>query len=108
MDVKNFKITKADPPCAPLAVSNAGATGSARVAFAGTPNDLDYVIVNTGSKTAYVKNGDSTVTAAITDIPILPGAYVGTFSRNQLDTHIAALCAGTDTTTLIILSGQGT
>lgn len=67
----------------------------------------DQVIIQSvpGGNIAFVKFGtDNTVTAATTDLPILPGAmYV--FTIPYLSTYIAAI--GSATTTLYITRGDG-
>lgn len=79
-----------------------GATG--RIAVGAGPS---VVIRNTGSKTAYVKFGTSTVAATTSDYPIAAGTQE-VIARLLTDTHLSAICGGSDTTTLSITPGSGT
>lgn len=54
---------------------------------------------------AFIRFGSSTVTAAVTDVPILPGT-VTIFSVGADVTHVAAI-TGASTATLYFTSGQG-
>lgn len=105
---------------AKLTVSNSGASGSASVTF--TPltsvGRSTFKITNTGTKTAYIAWGTGSATAvAATATPavncdaiaagtILTQDYINTSVTTTVDT-IAAICAGTDTTTLEITYGSG-
>ena len=85
--------------------SRAVTDSTARVAYAATGTD-HLIIVNIGSNVAYVLSGDSTVTAALTDTAI-PGGVVMSFRKTAAHTHIAAIAASGETTTLTIQSGDG-
>jgi hypothetical protein len=65
---------------------------------------------NKGPNTVFVKRGTSTVTAALTDYP-LPSGIVEVVTVNNPDaggvTHIAGICAATETATLYISIGSG-
>lgn len=68
-----------------------------------TPNQI-MVTSPSGGTLAFIKFGDSTVTAAVTDTPILPGAIM-IFSIPPATTYVAAI--GTSGTTLYFTSGEG-
>lgn len=53
---------------------------------------------------AFIKFGDSTVTAAVTDTPVLPGVVL-VLVPPATATHMAAI--GSATTTLYVTSGYG-
>jgi hypothetical protein len=93
-------------PLAFGATTNLAVTSSsARAAIAGNGNTI--LICNKGTDTAFIKIGDSAVAAATTDWPVLGGSYL-TFSRNpDTATHIAAICAGSDTTDISAMAGEG-
>lgn len=66
----------------------------------------DFVrIVNLGSTTAYIRSGDSTVTATTSHLAIAGGA-IEVFRRDWKDTHFAAITSS-GTTTLSISSVGG-
>lgn len=75
---------------------------SARVAYGVSRQNI--VIQNAGTSVAFVRSGDSSVTATTSHLPILPGAIM-TLSREITDTHLAAI-SGTSTT-LYITSADG-
>lgn len=85
-----------------ISVSNTSAT----VALATTGNVLS--LVNTGSKTCYVRYGNGSQTAVTTDYPILSGErlFVSRAPGSDGATYAAAICGGSDTTTLLITSGE--
>ena len=58
-----------------------------------------------GGQIAFVKFGTSAVTAAVTDLPILPGT-AEIFSVPRDATHVAAITS-TSTATLYVTSGDG-
>lgn len=98
-------------PFSPGPTSTLGVTAaSGRVALA-TPRGAQIRVVSApGGQTAFIKFGDSTVTAAVTDMPILPGA-IETFTvplatPQALFTHVAAITASS-TATLYFTSGDG-
>lgn len=77
---------------------NATATGTAtssssRVALPARGAGALCDIVNRGAATLFFKFGDVSVTAAVTDVPVQPGATIQYRRRGQ-DTHIAAITAG--------------
>lgn len=107
-----------------LAVSNAGATGSASKTFTVVPGTgrVTMKITNSGTKGAYVATGSGSATAVASSGTPTPAAsssvtvatcdYVAAgaiLTQDYLagtDT-IAAICAGSDTTTLEITIGYG-
>lgn len=65
------------------------------------------LVTNTGTKTAFVKFGTGTVTAiASADVPIIAGT-AQTFTVPIGSNVVAAITAGTDTTTIYVTPGQG-
>lgn len=77
-------------------------TSTGTVAFAaGGHNKLIY---NSGTVTAFIKVGSSTVTAAVTDTPVPPGVYA-VFNFGDA-THVAAITAS-GTPTLYFTTGDG-
>lgn len=84
-----------------LAVTNA--TGN--VALAGTGGGSDVVIWNSGSVAVFIKFGNATVAAAITDHPIAPGA-IYTYRRDHDQTHVAGITAS-GTATAYFTCGEG-
>lgn len=85
------------------AVSRTVSGTSARVAYAGTGNVIR--ICNVGASEAYVKSGDSTVTATTSSMSI-PAGVVEVFTIPKTDTHLAAISDG-GATTLRIARGDG-
>ncbi len=121
MQTNNFTPVQS----AQLVVSNAGATGSASVTFTVIPGTgrVTYKITNSGEKGAYVASGSGSATAiaSVAGSPrpaaaspptvancdyIAPGAIITQDYAPGTDT-IAAICAGSDTTTLEISIGYG-
>lgn len=98
----------------PLSVTST--TGS--VTFALLPSKLNYsvIVTNAGTKTAFVAFGDGSATAVVPGTsgtlnatPILAGAIL-TLQKNTDKTKCdvcAAICGGSDTTTLYFTSVQG-
>lgn len=58
-----------------------------------------------GGAVVFVKVGNSAVTAAVTDMPLLPGT-IEMFSIGPQDTHIAAITAAS-TQSVYVTPGQG-
>lgn len=87
-------------------VALAVTTTSARVAraTAGAPRNEVIRVCNTGSAAAFVALGDSTVTAATTDLAVPPNAEVY-LVLNPLLTHVAAITSSS-TAQLSIVTGQ--
>lgn len=80
-------------------------TGSTAQVALGKPTNQVMVTSPSGGAIAFIKFGsDSTVTAAVTDIPILPGT-IQIFSIATTQTNVAAI--GTSGTTLYFTSGEG-
>ncbi len=78
-------------------------TASVALGKTGVPQTI-MVTSPSGGNIAFIKFGDSTVTALTTDTPILPGAIM-VFSITAEATHVAAI--GSATTTLYFTSGHG-
>lgn len=108
-----------------LAVSNSGGTGSSFKQFTLIPGQSGRTtlkICNTGTKTAYISTGITTAIAVAstgTPTPLssvnnatatcdaIPGGAILTQDYVAGTDTIAAICAGTDTTTLEISIGYG-
>lgn len=87
-------------------VTLAVTAASSRIALDVGPSGQVMITNAPDSALAFIKFGDSTVTAAVTDTPILPSAcYV--FSVGPDVTHIAGICAGAGTATVYTTRGQG-
>lgn len=106
-------------------VSNAGASGSLSITFTLVPGGATrttFKICNTGSKTAYLATGTGSATAvassstptpassvadAVATCDAIPAGAVLTQDYVAGTDTIAAICAGTDTTTLEVSIGYG-
>lgn len=81
-----------------------GSTASVALSATGFPASTVEIQSLPGNSVAFIKFGDSTVTAATTDYPVLPGVdKIVTVPPNV--THVAAI--GTTGTTLYFTSGHG-
>lgn len=88
-----------------VTVSIAGTTTTARAAITGIGTTIE--IQNTGTTTIFVNLGNSTVTAAVTDYPVLGGqSKMITRGDPASYTHIAAI-TGTGTATVYVTAGEG-
>ncbi len=110
---------------AQLAASNSGGSGSTSITFTLVPGGATRTtmkISNTGSKTAYVATGKTTATAvassatptpassvanAVATCDAIPAGSILTQDYVAGTDTIAAICGGTDTTTLEITIGYG-
>ena len=108
---------------AQLTVSNAGASGSQSITFTDLPGTgrVTAHITNSGTKGCYLASGAGSATAVVSSSTPTPttGAnavatchYLGagtvqTLSFVQGTDTLAAICAGSDTTTLEISTGYG-
>lgn len=83
-----------------------GTTSSSRVAL-GNAIHTHLLIANTSTTiTAYVKLGDSTVTATVAaGVPILPARYLLLERNPQAHTHIAGITASS-TASVIVTTGS--
>lgn len=106
-------------------VSNAGSSGSQSITFTLVPGGATrttFKIANTGSKTAYVATGvgsatavassstptpASSVTDAVATCDAIPAGAILTQDYPAGTDTIAAICAGSDTTTLEVSIGFG-
>lgn len=93
-----------NPFTAGATVSRSVTAASARVALPGTTPNQIRVISAVANAIAFIKFGDATVTAAVTDTPILPGT-VEVFTIPPGVTNVAAI--GTNGTTLYFTAGDG-
>ena len=69
-------------------------------------NGETMVVKNTGSKTAYISTGSVTDTGSTSGYPILAG-NMEVLARDLADTHFLAITGGSDTTALLITTGEG-
>ncbi len=100
------------PPQPPGVAALGGQTSLAvtattgRVALpAACPAFCAITVYNAGDKTAFVKLGSSTVTAATTDTAVPAGLALVIWVASN--TYIAGITGGADTTTLYIYQGNG-
>lgn len=71
------------------------------------PGGFSVRVMNGGTKTMFVTFGGSTVTATVAaGTPMLAGT-AEVFTVNPNATYIAAICGGSDSTTLYATTGQG-
>jgi hypothetical protein len=84
-------------------VSLAVTTTTGRVALVGDASTVR--LYNAGTATAFVKFGDSSITAATTNMPIPAGA-IEAFRPPGSSTHLAAITSS-GTATLYATSGEG-
>jgi hypothetical protein len=84
-------------PAAGSTVSVAASSSSSRVALPTKPDKARTVRIAapSGGTLTFIKFGDSTVTAAVTDMPILPGT-TEVFTLDDA-THVAAITATSQT-----------
>lgn len=80
-------------------------TSSARVALPQGVGGTIRMGADSGGSTLFLKFGDSTVTAAVSDTWFYPGA-IETFTIPADSTHVAAITA-TGTATLRLTRGEG-
>ncbi len=84
-------------------VSLSATTSTGRVVITASTGVGEYRVYNAGPSTVFIKEGDNTVIAAVTDMPIPAGA-VEVLSFGS--TNIAGITS-TGTATLYITSGDG-
>jgi hypothetical protein len=77
---------------------------SSNAALGGTGSQV--VFQNAGPNTAFVAFGSSTVTATTAGFPVLNGQSLQ-LTRPADATHMAAICASTQTATLYATPGEG-
>lgn len=83
----------------------AGAGSSARVALPTNATDR-FVVSNNVDVGCFIKTGDSTVTAAATDMPVLAGS-IQAFMKNTAHTHVAAICPSAASGNIYFAVGVG-
>lgn len=94
-------------PFSPGGTASIGATdATGSVAFGSGSGQQIRVVSLSANALAFIKFGDSSVEAAVTDLPIVPGE-IEIFTRNPADTHVAAICAGGEAATLYFTTGAG-
>lgn len=119
VQANNFIATQS----AQLPVSNSGGTGSASVTFTDVPGTgrVTLKIANTGTKTCYLASGHGSATAvastttpqpasgtgAVANCDTIPAGAILTQDFVQGTDTWAAICAGSDTTTLELSTGYG-
>lgn len=93
-------------PFTPGASSTLSATTSTgRVALTRNGSDQVLIFAPAANAAAFIKFGDSTVVAAVTDIPIGPG-FSRVFTVPKGATHVAGI-TGASTATLYFTCGDG-
>lgn len=94
-----------EPFAAGGTVSRTVTSSTARVALSKTGSPQTVMVTSpSGGNIAFINFGDVTVTAAVTDTPVLPGAIM-VFSVGADVTNVAAI--GSATTTLYFTCGHG-
>lgn len=91
-------------PATAATVNISTSTSSARVQIAGAASFGSYRVHNAGTTTAFIAEGDVTVTAATTTGVPIPAGAIEVLSFGN--THIAAILAS-GTGTLYITPGDG-
>ncbi len=86
-------------------VSLAVTTSTARVALSAPRGDQIRIANPAGGQIVFLRFGDSTVNAALTDTPILTGA-VEVFTIPRAATHMAAIAGGLTTVFATVGDGQ--
>lgn len=88
-------------------VSIAATSTTGRVAVPGATKHRRriQVTIAAGDDPAFLAFGDDSVNAALTDMPVLPGT-TRDFFMQEGQTHVAAICASTETATVYITEGQ--
>lgn len=107
MSANTFTFAPFDIDTTSIAVTQSSGTTAITLpgADAAPPGALNVRIYNAGSAVAYVRFGDSSITATTAKVPIPPGA-VEIFAFGGC-THIAAIADTGLTTTLKITPGRG-
>lgn len=77
--------------------SIAGTTSSARTAYPAACTQNGVIVYNAGAVPIFVKSGDVTVVATLTDNFVPAGSY-RLFEHNINDTHLAAITASSTAT----------
>lgn len=90
-------------PIAAGTVNVTGAASSARVSL-GAASKFQVRLYNSGSVTAFIEFGDSTVAAAVATGFPLPAGQVEVFTIPQSTTHMAAI---TSTGTAVVYASLG-
>lgn len=109
--ISNFSVTG---DTIALACSNVSASAQFPTLEGNNLAATDVMIINNGTKTAWITFGDSAPTAAIptgdganakNGIPILAGAVMVLYKGQA--TYVAGITSGADTTTLYLSQGYG-
>lgn len=110
-----FVINSQPGETVPLSVT--ATSSNVAFALAASAKNYDVIVVNAGTKTAFLAFGNTSTTTAVVPgttgtigaTPILAGA-IYTLQKNTdavQNNYCAAICGGTDTTTLYFTSVQG-
>lgn len=88
-------------------VTIAATSASGAVALSGTSTDNEdaVLVTNNGPNIAFVKLGLTGLTAAVTDLPVLP--YTAILLNRDDATHVAAICNATQTAAVYFTSIAG-
>lgn len=91
-----------------LTVSVTAVTTSVQIADANIQLDISLRVINSGTKTAFLAFGQEDITATSSSgMPVLSLAPSEILNIPEGTTFMAAICGGTDTTTLIVTPGRG-
>jgi hypothetical protein len=96
-----------DPVGGGIAVNLSVSSTTARVALTALGDSRNVRFHNNGNKTAYMRMGDSTVEATTTGCMSFPAGAIEILSVGPAMTHLSAITAGSDTTTINCTSGHG-
>lgn len=104
----NFSKTKSISATSTSASATLDATDvSTTTANAGTIGGNSVMrVVNGGTKTAFIRFGVGAQTALTTDMPVLAGT-IELFKKSYDANTVAAICAGSDSTTIYVTCGEG-
>jgi hypothetical protein len=97
------------PTTTPKNLSATAASQSVQLCGINPQTEISLRVVNTGSKPVFLKFGKSDADAAssTTGMVVMNGAPAEVFNWPEGYTHLAYVCAGTDTTTLQVVLGRG-
>ena len=88
-------------------VAATSTTGNVSLGALPSPDGGTVRVYNAGPNTAFIEFGISTIEAvAATSVPVPSGA-IETFSRGPSVTHMAAICAASQTATVYATPGNG-
>lgn len=107
--VAHAQAPQSPPPVAEqgLAATLAVTAASARVQLPSSVTTFPVVLViNNGTKDAFVRFGTVASVAVTTDIPVPTGHAIALYTSGT-NVYLAAICGGTDTTSLYLIQFNG-